>query len=310
MNTEFTIGIREDGESPSPRLLLARIDIENKDREIYQDALESVERLFHCIDTDDNTTIVPVAMSISELLALETMNLPNEFTVNIWSKVNLTHWQKTKDAIRISGTVTIDTNQRFKEVADKLPEIVVFSSGDGAHRGLSDWYPEKEKALQSSLKQGLPFTTGWYASKHEIASARISSDGIRLMVEASVTDDFDTNGYDFIIEKHTDDLERVHRLVNAVWDSAVLARKENSYVDMYAVGHVNDDGSRKDWIETYLVDTSDIGDDEVPGDCYHKWGWQGNMDLPEEVKEAFENELKTGNMPYTFSEFIMEKLGD
>lgn len=54
-----------------------------------------------------------------------------------------------------------------------METLDAFKRGDGAHRGLSDWYDEKEAALRAALEAHLPFDTGWYGSKHEIASARI-----------------------------------------------------------------------------------------------------------------------------------------
>ena len=70
-----------------------------------------------------------------------------------------------------------------------------FQNGNGAHCGLSDWYKEGEAQLTAALAERVPFTTGWYSSKKEIASARIwSEDGVKIKVEVSVSDDFDTQG--------------------------------------------------------------------------------------------------------------------
>ena len=49
--------------------------------------------------------------------------------------------------------------------------------GDGSHHGLTNWYPKVEAAIVEALAAGQPFTTGWYGSKKEIASARITYTG-------------------------------------------------------------------------------------------------------------------------------------
>ena len=80
---------------------------------------------------------------------------------------------------------------------------------DGAHGGLSDWYEEHEAALKAALDAHAPFDTGWYSSKKEIASARIrSDDGVRIKVDASVSDDFDTDGRGY---RSTEQAARHHR---------------------------------------------------------------------------------------------------
>jgi hypothetical protein len=41
-------------------------------------------------------------------------------------------------------------------------------------------------------------------------------------------------------------------------------------------------------VETYLVSVNPYFVDEtdsVPGDNYHQWGWQGDGDIPEKVKD-------------------------
>ncbi len=68
------------------------------------------------------------------------------------------------------------------------------TSLDGSHWGLHDWYPEIEAGIKKALKRKTPWTTGWYSSKKEIASARLEFDGHTITAEVSVSDDFDTPG--------------------------------------------------------------------------------------------------------------------
>ena len=54
-----------------------------------------------------------------------------------------------------------------------MKQLNAFQNGDGAHCGLTDWYPDGHAELEQALKEKIPFDTGWYSSKKEIASARI-----------------------------------------------------------------------------------------------------------------------------------------
>lgn len=147
--------------------------------------------------------------------------------------------------------------------------LQAFRNGDGAHCGLSDWYPEKEAALSAALDAHQPFDTGWYSSKKQIASARIwSSDGIRVEVEVSVSDDFDTNGRG---EGSTDvwALDAISKIISSSWSQADDDRLDNAPYEGFSI---HDPAGR--WVETYLVCRDDGYLDCPPGDNYHWWGWQ------------------------------------
>jgi hypothetical protein len=155
--------------------------------------------------------------------------------------------------------------------------IEAFGVGDGAHRGLSDWYPENEAALQRALDAHTAFDTGWYGSKHEIACARIwSSDGVTIRAEVSVSDDFDTNGTG---RRSTTEwtLDAVSSAVDVAWEEADEDRASNQ---TYAGYSIHD--STGAWVETYIVN---CGEHDVPtGDNYYWWGWQydekGDVGIP------------------------------
>lgn len=176
-----------------------------------------------------------------------------------------------------------------------------FETGDGAHCGLADWYPDKRGALLSALVSKQPFSTGWYGSKKEIASANITFDGKTLRVEASVSDDFDTQGRGVVEARWTKDLAKVEKHVYAAWDEAerdqkanrvymgfkVLARKK-----VYSTYHGGDPVGKAKlatvWCETYIRNDSD-GLERPPGDYYHKWGWQGECKIPKAVRDKLED---------------------
>lgn len=99
--------------------------------------------------------------------------------------------------------------------------------GDGSHRGLADWYDEHEAALAKALKGKRDFNTGWYGSKHEIASARITRRKGKVVVEVSVSDDFDTNGRGEREVNATVTLDTIREAIDNAWDDAKEDRKAN-----------------------------------------------------------------------------------
>lgn len=167
-----------------------------------------------------------------------------------------------------------------------------FQHGDGAHCGLSDWYKDGEAQLASAMVEHTPFDTGWYSSKKEIASARIwSEDGVKIKVEVSVSDDFDTEGLGYA---STDEwtIDAIQTCITIAWDKADKARDDNQEYEGFRVGR---EGR---WEETYLVNIGDGDARFPPGDNYHWWGWQHdetennegipNPDIPFETVQAFE----------------------
>tara|TARA_Y100000034_G_scaffold136208_1_gene211530 strand:- start:12589 stop:13167 length:579 start_codon:yes stop_codon:yes gene_type:complete len=178
---------------------------------------------------------------------------------------------------------------------------------DGAHCGLGDWYPEIEQGIQDALNQGpnAEWTTGWYASKKEIASANISNDQGKLHIQVSVSDEFDTPGMGERIIDHTTDLEKVRETIYEAWDDAEFNRKENQ---TYVGWSILIDG--KSWVETYIQQSADgFFHDSPPGDCYHQWGFQEEYDLPEDVKEAIEDFVQSwdGSSQFEFKGFVVRQ---
>jgi hypothetical protein len=186
-----------------------------------------------------------------------------------------------------------------------LPKLRAFASGDGAHCGLTDWYPNKERALKRALKRQQPFDTGWYGSKKEIASARVYSvDGKEVLVEVSVSDDFDTEGMGSATAARGAvpvTIGSVQDAIYRAWEEAESNQKDNRVYagfsilrntirhGAYAGGKPVGKGHRgQSWVETFLIDLCGLGTDCPPGDNYHKWGFQGEEKIPLKHRDALE----------------------
>jgi len=182
-----------------------------------------------------------------------------------------------------------------------LPKLGAFRSGDGAHCGLTDWYPNKERALKRALKHQKPFDTGWYPSKKEIASARVYSvDGKTVLVEVSVSDDFDTEGMGSAMATMGAvpvTIDAVQQAIYRAWDEAEQSQKDNRAYAGFSIRRniifktPQDKKGRRwnqAWVETFLIDVSEWGFDSPPGDNYHQWGFQGEEPIPQKHKDALE----------------------
>ncbi len=188
-------------------------------------------------------------------------------------------------------------------------KIKEFETGDGAHCGLADWYPNKEAALRKAIAAKGPFTTGWYGSKKEIASACISRGPTGIyVIETSVSDDFDTPGNGTRVfkckEGSTVDqiIERIKKEIYPAWDAAEEDQKENRLYTGFKVLHNVKHHSvyyghepqgkatiALGWVETYIRNEDDTGMLETPpGDNYHRWGWQMDRSMPKAIRARLE----------------------
>jgi len=176
---------------------------------------------------------------------------------------------------------------------------------DGAHCGLADWYPEIEKGIQKALKRGPSFnwTTGWYSSKKEIASACITQEDGFITVKVSVSDDFDTLGMGEEVIKHTNDLNKICDAIYKAWNGSEKDQKANQLYVGYSILtkvksyglYIGGKGQGKPhyglgWVETYIKPSGDgYCFDSPPGDNYHKWGFQGEYRIPKIIKKKLAN---------------------
>lgn len=153
---------------------------------------------------------------------------------------------------------------------------------DGAHCGLTDWYEPLEAAITAALDRGKGYawTTGWYASKKEIASACITHRDGEIAVEVSVSDDFDGSGLGWKTIRFTTDLDRIRAAIDAAWQAAEGDQRDNRCYAGFSVGR----GEK--WEYTLVLPHGDgCFMDEPPGDNYHRWGWQEVEDGEERPAE-------------------------
>jgi hypothetical protein len=161
---------------------------------------------------------------------------------------------------------------------EELPYVKLHC--DGAHRGLGDWYPGFEAEIRDALTTKSYWTTGWYSSKHEAASACISANGPTITVEVQVSDDLDTAGRSVSMFtpslKLTIDevIEGIRNTIHETWDQAELNQKENQVYIGFAIHD-----PKGNWVLTFIQPTG-LGHElsEPPGDHYHRWGWQTGCD--------------------------------
>jgi len=172
------------------------------------------------------------------------------------------------------------------------PEQLPRTWNDGAHCGLTDWYEPLEAAIAAALARGdgYAWTTGWYGSKKQIASACITHRGGEINVEVSVSDDFDTQGRGERTIKSTKNLDRIREALDAAWSDASRDRRDNEAYAGFSVG-------RGDQWEFTLILPKGWGheSDVPPGDCYHVWGWQeveDGEDRPAEIPAAVADNLR------------------
>ena len=191
-------------------------------------------------------------------------------------------------------------------------EQLKHSGCDGSHRGLGDWYSDLEANIVAALAKGPDhkWTTGWYASKHEIATACITYDGMVITVEASVSDDFDTPGYGSGSMEYTTDLDKIREKIYEVWDEADENKKDNEVYIGYSVIGYSKRLKTTGWIETYIKDAG-YGLDAPPGDNYLEWGWQGESDIDPEILDKLEEWALTHDEgEFTYKEYTIKPWKD
>jgi len=202
-----------------------------------------------------------------------------------------------------------------------------YKGWDGAKWGTSDFYEDFEIALQKSIDSGEDFDTGWWGVKKEIQTFRIARNVDSLldavMVQVSVSDDFDTEGfgettvYPLDLPKETKLIDAIKKALDAALDEAEENRKMNQVYEGFTVGR---DGQ---WEETFILQLD--GEYEYPpGDEYHWWGWQAfdpndrqedeEHIVPENIRKAMEewiiNDYGKWDRPFTIDGWTITRWKD
>jgi hypothetical protein len=166
------------------------------------------------------------------------------------------------------ATVTFSVDRpTIARAAEPLPR----TWNDGAKWGVSDWYEKLETAIVAALARGrgAAWTTDWYGSKKEIASACLTCAGGEITAEASVSDDLDTPGHGSVTIPFTRNLDKLRAALDAAHDAAAGDQRENRVYAGFTVGHGDH------WEYTLILPAGDGSTYDVPpGDNYHRWGWQ------------------------------------
>ena len=164
---------------------------------------------------------------------------------------------------------------------------------DGAKWSVSDLYESAAKALEDALLSGEDFDTGWWGVKKEIRSGRVSRIGDQVTVEASATDDFDTEGNGMVVLTAKE--ATMQRVIEALGEAEQEAEADRSANEQYAgfrVAQLKPDGSvYRSWVYTF-VSPRDDSLECPPGDCYSEWGWDSDAPPADQMRERTRLEME------------------
>lgn len=196
---------------------------------------------------------------------------------------------------------------------EKLPNpFTGIECSDGAKWGVSDFYDEDREALLRALRSGEAFDTGWYSVKKEIESGRVyrpvaAPAGMRIHVEASCSDDFDTEGHgegtvEIIPSEDAETLlDRICEALDRAREEAHSDRRDNDTVALWSIL------KNGEWIETYLEDVGGCGSKEPPGDYYSRWGFQGNTVIPKPIRRKIQRGIASKGSTFTVGEYTVRR---
>jgi hypothetical protein len=145
--------------------------------------------------------------------------------------------------IKVSPTVILRQRPAVSE-SNPINPFDGISGLDAARWGVSDFYPEHQKALESVIATGKPFDTGWYSVKKEIQSARISRAKHRGPISIEVSSCMD-EGHDLID--------------TALWRAAGGNDVSSSGYEVLSMLGLDEESSRKTIAD--LADEANLGED-------------------------------------------------
>lgn len=186
--------------------------------------------------------------------------------------------------------------------------------------GISDLYTDCRQALEEAIGKPDDFTTGWFGAKKEIEYGRITREDGVYLIQASVSDDFDTMGEGSV---KLNDLggppariaDRLMEALDGALGEARANQIENRVYNGWAIGKAGGDGKRANWVETYISPRGwGFELEEPPGDYYYAWGWQDDGDdVPKDVRDYFEEKIREGDemdVTFSFQGWVCERWAD
>lgn len=198
-------------------------------------------------------------------------------------------WAKPEEELQIKFE-PVDTSKLFSSPM----------YGDCCSWGPFELYEDHEKLLKLVLEDDIKqWDTGWAGCKKEIVSFRAARDGDEVVCQASCSDDFDTEGNGGVVI-HLDaretfqgdwvehSYERILEGLGEAWGQGVDDRKENEVYQGYSIHFLlKPEDTSGPSVETLIL-AKDPGYDEPPGDNYSEWGFQGETELPQYLKDWIE----------------------
>jgi hypothetical protein len=192
--------------------------------------------------------------------------------------------------VKKTGALSYRLTRKIKQPR----EVYQFPAGsfpglDNTRWGPTDFYDSGKAAIAAAFRSGLDFETPWLSCKKEILSSRIIRSKNRVLVEVSVSDDFDTPGAgdsSFGVNRATTEesfFDKLERAGGEAHGRADDNRHDNQDYLGYSVGKVDKDGNFS-WALTYLANIAGL--DYPPGDNYFRWGWQEVSDRNQETPDA------------------------
>jgi hypothetical protein len=173
-------------------------------------------------------------------------------------------------------------------VLDKAAYKFNYQGSDGFKWGLTDPYEDFEAEIKRAIAKGpkVAWDSDWQGCRKEIRSGRIYCNGKgELTIQASCSDDFDTEGLVSETIPWTRDWDKILAALDRAEDACEQDRQDKQQYAGFAIMR----RLKRGWcyVETLVLPAGSLSEhDPVPGDNYHEWGFQGELEtkLPTRVR--------------------------
>lgn len=183
----------------------------------------------------------------------------------------------------------------FRDISpERHCEIFRDCYGAGVHYGPADFCVLHERVLHGALGSTEDFSTGWYSSRKELLTAKVTREGWALTLEVSVSGDSGAGGMGLVMleitsDQHPEELfDRVSEGLDRAWNLAEEDRRWRERGVEFKITMV--DSGSKIQVETIILPKD--GDTSCPpgGDDFREWGFQGEAEpgsIPMEILDKF-----------------------